>query len=147
MSLLQTVENHLGSIDTWPVSINYLFAETPSPPVVEELVAFFVGNGLPLTLAYRLYRTCNPPATNELLRQLFYTRYSLWHTSDSVRRLTSYYDVCIKNKKKYSPDFLDDDRENPVSVPGLRAPRLGFHNTATPTLINTMLELVRQVQL
>ena len=52
MSLLQAVEDHLGSIDTWPVSIiNYLFVDTPLPPVVEELTAFFAGNGVPQTLA------------------------------------------------------------------------------------------------
>ena len=80
MSLLQAFEDHLGYIDTWPVSIiNYLFVETPSPSVVEELTAFLAGNGVPQTLAYRLYRACNPSATNELVRQLFYTRYSLWH--------------------------------------------------------------------
>ena len=116
--------------------INYLFAETPSPPVVEELVAFFAGIGLPQTLAYRLYRACNPPATNELVRQLFYTRYSLWHTSDTVRRLSKYYDVRIKKHVRLAL------RENPKPIPGLTAPRLGVQNTATPTLINTMLELV-----
>jgi len=99
MSLLQAIEDHLGSIYTWPVSIiNYLFVDTPTPSVVEELTAFFAGNGVPQTLSYRLYRACNPPATNEFLRQLFYTRYSLWHTSDTFRHLTSYYDVRIKKR-------------------------------------------------
>jgi len=151
MSLLQAVEDHLGSIDTWPVCIiNYLFVETPSPPVVEGLVAFFAGNGQPQSLAQRLYRACNPPATNELVRQLFYARYSLWHTSDTVRRHTHYYDVRIKKyvllDVPYLPDFLDD-KENPVPVPGLPAPRLGVQNTATPTIINTMLQLVHQEEL
>jgi len=51
-SLLQAVEDHLGPIDTWPTYfIHYLFVGTPSPPVVEELTAFFAGNGLPETLA------------------------------------------------------------------------------------------------
>jgi len=91
MSLLHAVEDYLGSIDTWPVYIiNYLFVNTPSPPVVEELTAFFAGNGVPETLADRLYRACNPPATNEFVCQLFYTRYSLWHTYDTVRRLSKY---------------------------------------------------------
>jgi len=114
-----------------------------------DLVAFFAGNGLPHTLAYRLYRAYNPPATNELVLQLLYTRFSLWHTSDTFRRHTHYYDVRIKTRSlniPYLPNFLDD-RENPVPVPGLPAPRLGVQNTATCTMINTMLELVRQVQL
>ena len=74
MSLLQAVEHYLGSIDTWPSNIiHYLFVDTPTPSVIEELTAFFAGNGVPETLAYRLYRACNPTTTNELVRQLFYT--------------------------------------------------------------------------
>ena len=84
MFLLQAVEQYMGSLNTWPASIiTYLFAETPSPPVVEELTAFFAGNDVPTTLACRLYRACNPEAANELVRQLFYARFSLWH-SDTV---------------------------------------------------------------
>jgi len=151
MSLLQAVEQYLGSIDTWPSSIIYrLFAETPSPPIIEDLVAFFAGNGVPQTLAFRLYRACNPPAANELVRQLFYTRFSLWHTSDKVRRHTHYYDVLIKKlvllHVPYSTGLLAI-REHPVPVPGLPAPRLGVQNTATPVMINTTLQLVRQEQL
>jgi len=87
MLLLQAVEQYLGSIDTWPSCIiTNLVAETPSLPVVAYLTAFFAGNDKPKTLAYRLYRACNPDATNELVRQLFYTRYSLWHAPDTVRR-------------------------------------------------------------
>jgi len=67
MSLLQVVEQYLGSINTWPASITFsLFAETPSPRVVEYLTEFFAGNALPKTLAYRLYSACYPEAANEL---------------------------------------------------------------------------------
>jgi len=52
MSLLQAVEQYLGSINTWPAYIiTYLFAGTPSPSVVEKLTAFFAGNAVPKTLA------------------------------------------------------------------------------------------------
>ena len=72
MLLLHAVEQYLGSIDKWPSSILFrLFAETPSPPIIEYLVAFFAGNGVPHTLAFRLYCACNPTATNGLVRQLF----------------------------------------------------------------------------
>ena len=55
-----TVENYLGDVSTWlSYIITYLFAETSSPRVVEELTAFFAGNGVPKTLAYKLYRACN----------------------------------------------------------------------------------------
>ena len=65
MFLLQAVEQYLDSIDKWPSSIiQRLFAETPSQAVIEDLTAFFAGNGVPQTLAYILYRTCNPAAAN-----------------------------------------------------------------------------------
>jgi len=99
MSLLQAVEQYLGGIDTWPsYIISDLFAETPSPRVVEELTAFFAGNGVPKTLAYKLYCACSPEAATELVRQLFYVRFSLWHSSDTVRRHSMYYDVRIKKQ-------------------------------------------------
>jgi len=122
MSLLQAVEHYLVSIDTWPsYIIHYLFVDTPTPSVIEELTAFFAGNGVPETLAYSLYRACNPTTTNEFVRQLFYTRYSFWHTSNTVRRLSKYYDVRIKKHVRpdvpYSTQLLAI-RENPVPIPG-----------------------------
>jgi len=129
MSLLQAVEQYLGGIDTWPAYIiTYLFAETPSPRVVKELTAFFAGNGVPKTLAYNLYVACNPEAATELVRQLFYARFSLWHSSDTVPRHSMYYDVCIKKHVRLNVTYfteLCDLGENPVPVPGWPAPTLG----------------------
>ena len=154
MFLLQAVEQYLGSLNTWPASvITYLFAETPSLPVVEYLTAFFAGNDVPTTLTYILYRACNPEAANELVRQLFYTRYSSRHASDTVRRHSMYYDVRMKKLVRrnvpYSTELLEENPVPvpipvPVPVPGLRTPSLGVENTATPLMINSALQLVRQ---
>jgi len=146
MYLLQAVEQYLGSLNTWPSCIiTNLFAETPSLPVVAYLTAFFTGNDVPTTLAYRLYRACNREATNELVRQLFYTSYSLWHATDTVRRHSMYYDVRMKKLVRrnvpYSTELLE---EKSVPVPGLRASRLGVENTPTPLMINAALRLLRQ---
>ena len=141
----------------WAVSIHgpsniitYLFAETPSPKVVEKLTALFAGNGVPKTLAYKFYGVCIPEAATELVRQLFYARFSLWHFSDTVRRYSMYYDVRIKRHVRlnlpYSTELLAI-RENPVAVPGWPAPKWGVANTATPTMINAALRLVSQKQL
>jgi len=151
MSLLQAVEHYLGGVDTWPAYIiTYLFAETPSPRVVEELRTFFVDNGVPKTLASRLYCTCNPEAATELVRQIFYERFSLWHSSNTVRRHSMYYDGRIKKHVRlnvpYFTEFLAIG-ENPVAVPGWPARELGVANTATPMMINAALRLVSQKQL
>jgi len=151
MSLLQAVEHYLGNVDTWPsYIITYLFAETPSPAVVEELTAFFAGNGVPRTLPYKLYRACNDKATAELVRQLFYTRFSLWHSSDTVRRHSMYYDVRIKKHVRLHVPYFTEllaMKEKPVKVPGLSVPKLGVQNTATPAIIHAALRLVSQIQL
>jgi len=148
---LQAVEQYLGSINTWPAYIKtYLFAETPSPRVVQELTAFFAGNAVPKTLAYRLHSARNPEAAKELVRQLFYALLSLWHSSDTVRRHSMYYDVRIKKhvllNVPYSTELCDLG-DNPVPVPGWPAPKLGVENTATRMMINAALRLVSQKQL
>jgi len=150
MSLLQAVEDHLGATDIWPASvIHYLFVDTPSPKVVEELTTFFIGNGVPKTLAYRLYHACNP-ATNELVRHLFYTRYSIWETSKPDRGMSSYYDMRMHKHARlrvpYSTRLLTYT-EIAIPIPDTRAPPLGIHNTATPELIPIILQQVRQEQL
>jgi len=146
MSIVQAAEQYLGSINTWPSSIIFsLFAETPSPRVIEYLTEFFAGNALPNTLTYRLYSACNPEAANELVRQLFYTRFSLWHSSDTVRRHSLYYDIRLKKLVRRNVSYLPElPEENPVPVLGLQAPRLGVENTPTPLMINAALQVIRR---
>ena len=60
-----------------------------------------------------------------------------------------YYDVRMKKLVRrnvpYSTELLVlEENPVPVPVPGLRAPRLGVENTATPIMINAALQLVRQ---
>jgi len=146
MSPLQAAEQLLGSINTWPSSIIFsLFAETSSPRVIEYLTDFFSGNALPKTLAYKLYSTCNPEAANELVRQLFYTRFFLWHSSDTVRRHSLYYDLRLKKLVRRNVSYLPEvPKENPVPVPGLQAPLLGVQNTPTPLMIKAALQVLRR---
>jgi len=146
MSPLQAAEKLLGFINTWPSSIIFsLFTETPSATVIEYLTDFFSGNALPNTLAYRLYSACNPEAANDLVRQLFYTRFSLWHSSDTVRRHSMYYDVRLKKLVRRNVPYLPElPEEKPVPVPGLQPPPLGVQNTPTPLMINAALQLLRR---
>jgi len=105
---------------------------------------------VPKTVAYKLYCACNPEATTQLVRQLFYTRFSLWHSSDTVRRHSVYYDVRIKKHVRVHVPYFTEllaIREKPVEVPGWHASKLGVQNTATPTMINAALRLVSQKQL
>jgi hypothetical protein len=54
MYLLQSVEQRLDPIDTWPTYITrYLFVDVPSSPIVQRLAAFFYGNGFPVFTAVK----------------------------------------------------------------------------------------------
>jgi hypothetical protein len=60
MHLIDLVEHELGPILSWPTQILLiLLVHVPDARTVEELSAFFFGNGLPYGLAWRLYKACN----------------------------------------------------------------------------------------
>jgi hypothetical protein len=148
MSLLQAVENDLGSIDAWPsYIIQYLFIDTPTPQVVEELTAFFIGTCVPKTLAYRLHHACNPATTNELVRELYYKGYFIWQTFKTFRRMSRYYNVRMQKHVylhvPYSTQLLTY-KEIAKHITGMSAPALGIYNTSMPKLIRIILQRVRQ---
>jgi hypothetical protein len=59
MSLVERVER-LGPIDTWPTYIiRFLFVDIPTPTIVRKLTAFFIGNGVKVSIADDLYLLCN----------------------------------------------------------------------------------------
>ena len=64
--------------------------------------------------------------------------------------MSSYYDMRMQKHVRlhvpYSTQLLGV-RENLIPIPGMSAPLLGVHNTATPKLITIMLQQVRQEQL
>jgi hypothetical protein len=144
------VESHLGHIDTWPsYVIECLVVDTPTPEVVKELTSFFFGNGVSISLAYRLYQTCNPAATTETVRELFYLRYFLGHRSSSVRRMTVYYNMSHKRFMYLDGSYYAQFEPLGSVEPGIgmRAPRLGIARSCCPATIRRMLERVRQEQL
>jgi len=64
MYLLESVEQKLGPIDTWPTYIiQYLFMDVPSEPIVKCLASFFYGNCIPVNTATQLYSVCNHTCT------------------------------------------------------------------------------------
>jgi len=147
MSLLQAVERYLGGVDTWPSNIiTYLFAETPSPRVVEELTTFFAG----LKLSPTGSMACVIQKRQQNSCSSYYTRGFPCGTSNTVRRHSMYYDVRIKKHVRLNVSYFTEllaIRENAVAVPGWPAPKLRIANAATPAMINVALRLVSQKQL
>jgi len=60
MSLIRAAENIIGSIENWPSTVlEYLFCEIPNLHALEDLIAFFYGNGIPCPMASQLHHACN----------------------------------------------------------------------------------------
>lgn len=96
MSVLHIVELQLGPIDTWPTfTLEHLFLNAPTPWIATEIAAFFYGNAVPLTLAYELYRACNPHSDASVL-DLLDERYSVWTQSNYVLNLGTFYSMPYK---------------------------------------------------
>ena len=149
MSLLYAVEVYLGPIDTWPAYIlEYLFVNSPTPEVIKELTAFFFGNDVPKSLAYRLYNACTPTTTTPCVRELFYTRYFLWQKGKYILRMARYYDMTLKKfvylRGSYYTQFDPIGSHEPVM--DWPDPALGIDNTSCPNMIRSMLERVREEQ-
>jgi hypothetical protein len=93
-TLIDFVEKELGPILTWPTEILcYLLVDVQNPRRVEELSAFFFGNGLPYRLAWRLYKACNPTVTRATLEEMFdfYSSWGKWWYTPHV--LEYYYNT------------------------------------------------------
>jgi len=57
---LRVVEQLLGIVDTWPLSIiRFLFLECPTHRAIKLLSAFFYGNYIPPSLAVKRYELWN----------------------------------------------------------------------------------------
>jgi hypothetical protein len=150
MSLLYAVEDHLGPIDTWPsYIIEYLFLQTPTPEAVKKLAAFFSGNCVSMSSAYRLYHACNPAArTTQHVRAFFKVRHFLWQNSSYVLYRSTYYNVFLKNwsisRIPTTPFHPIHSVEPDIWVP---APALGIAKTSCPNKIRRMLNHIRRVEL
>jgi hypothetical protein len=95
MLLIDLVEHELGPILSWPTQILFiLLVHVPDLRRVEELSAFFFGNGLPYGLAWRLYKACNPTVTRATL-EIMYDFYSIWKISHPTPGV-EYYDMRIR---------------------------------------------------
>ena len=148
MSLLYVVEDYLGPIDTWPAYIiEYLIVHTPTPEVIKELTAFFFGNGVPESLAYRFYSACNPQtSTMASVRDLFYVRYFLWVKCKYIHRMARYYNVTLKKFVYLSGSYYNRSLESLEPVMDRPDPALGIDNTFCPNMIRSMLRHVQMEQ-
>ena len=141
MPLLDAAENILGSIETWPSHIlEYLFCETPNLAALDELIAFFYGNGVPCPMANQLFYACNPKATG-LATEHIYATYSYWD-SCSEEHLAKYYNMRL-GQYVYMNGIDVPDTFEPVSFPPYD--KIGIDNTPFPTLIRRWLPHVRLV--
>jgi len=142
MPLLDAAENTLGSIETWPSHIlEYLFAGTPNLAALDELIAFFYGNGVPCHMAKQLFYACNPKATG-LATVHIYATYSYWDSRSEDEHLAKYYNMRLRRYVYLNGiDVLNTFEP----VPFEPNEKIGIDNTPFPTLIRCWLPHVRLV--
>jgi len=98
MSLLQLVENQIGTILSWPrLILKYLFCEPASSLTTLAIINSFYGNGVPCEMAVQLFRACNEKATDLLFEELYYYYYDIWQNSKDATHLGIYINFKVKN--------------------------------------------------
>jgi hypothetical protein len=145
MLLLESVEQRLGLINTWPAYVlNLLFVDETSVNNIRILAAFFYGNGVQLHVAIQLYRicnyTCNIATINYMSALYEQWRPSMYLPAVYVYRMFRYYDMSkcthLWVNKKYLYNMTEEDTDSgQVS--------LGIENTGCQLLIRTILRGVR----
>jgi hypothetical protein len=142
MLLLDLVEHKLQPILSWPTQILLiLLVHVPDPRKVEELSAFFFGNGLPFGLAWRLYRACNPTVTRATI-EVMYDFYSVWEKSRPTPG-GEYYDTRIKKYLYINRPLSNQLQRDQPEVTGMV---FGIENTGCPVTLRYILEKVRTVK-
>jgi hypothetical protein len=95
MMLVDLVEMKLGPICGWPsYFLCYLFVDVPNRRNVNQLSAFFFGNGLPYGLACRVYKAWNPTVPRGALETMF-DQYSMWRKASNTSHMCEYYNMRI----------------------------------------------------
>jgi len=142
MPLIAAAENILGSVESWPSRIlEYLFCETPNLEALDELIAFFYGNGILCPMASQLYHVCNTKTT-ALATEHIYATYSYWDSCTEEEHLAQYYNMRLK-KYVYLNGIDVMDTFEPVPFPP--HDKIGIDNTPFPTMIRCWLHHVRSV--
>jgi len=133
------VEDRIESIKRWPTPIlEYLFCEIPDLAALENLIAFFYGNGIPCPVACQFYYACNSRATASVTEQ-FYMTYSFWKSCTYEVHLASYYNMILKKYVHINGSYRD-----PSELVQLQLPvRIGIDNAPLPTIIRFLLEGIR----
>jgi hypothetical protein len=142
MLLIDLVEYELEPILSWPTQILFiLLVDVPNPRGVEELSAFFFGNGLPYGLAWRLYKACNPTVTRATL-EVMYDFYSIWKKSHPTPG-GEYYDMRIRKFLFINRPLSNQLQRDKPEVIGMD---FGNENTGCQMTLRFILEEVRKIE-
>ena len=96
MSPLQSVEDLIGTVYSWPrLVLKFLFCEPANHLSTLCIINFLYGNGVPFELAVQLFRACNENATDELVEH-FYFYYEAYQNSKGAAHLGIYFDLKVE---------------------------------------------------
>jgi len=100
MLLVDAVESQLCPLEIWPTSIQTLiFAFDPHMSFalsqLAKVIAFFFGNGVPLSMACQFFAACSGHPVSLVKRQFSYL-YDIWSQPDRkspIENTPRYYDM------------------------------------------------------
>jgi hypothetical protein len=141
MSLLERVEYRLGPINSWPsYIIRLLFVDIPTPTIVRNLTAFFVGNGVNVHIAADLYLLFTDH-WHSCIRDDMYVINLVWKRRIHNIHLYEYYNVLQRKYLWLNGAFMDQNAEvHPVAT----CMEFGIDNTGYGHFINERLQYFRR---
>ena len=110
-------------------------------PLLETVIAFFYGNGVPLQIACQFFNACNGH-TFMHVKEEFRSLYEFWSQPES----TPYWNKCYyynmqEEKYKYIDGSFVYDSDRSLTR------KTGFSGTGFSTIIRTILRRVSQLEL
>jgi hypothetical protein len=141
MSLLESVEYRLGPINSWPsYIIRFLFVDIPTPTIVRKVTAFFVGNGVSVSIVADLYLLCTDHWHSRISDDMYGINF-VWQRRMHNIHLYEYYNV-LQCKYLWLNGALMDQNEEVKPAPTSR--EFGIDSTGYGPFINGRLQYVRR---
>jgi hypothetical protein len=136
MTILECMERHLGSIESWPSDILvYLFCCPPNRSRLHSIASFCYGNDVPLHIAsdfYHFYNSASTPFDHEEM-ELYYSYYQFYLNK---HHQGYYYNMSARKFMFINGKCLNQTEEMPLQPP---APDYGFAPTGCESFIRSIL--------
>jgi len=138
MTILECMERHLGSIESWPSDILVLlFCCPPNESRLREIASFCYGNDVHLSIAsdfYHFYNTASTPFDHEAMERYSYFQFYLYkhhqgtYFNMSTRKFMFINGKCLDQTEEVNPNLPHRTLESRPQVEMLIRSKLHHSN-------------------